>query len=197
MLVSPRLGSFFVLGALLVGEALAADAPFGADRCGTCTRCLDACPTGAFAGPRVLDATRCVSYLTIEGRGAIPEALREGVGDRVYGCDVCQSVCPFNVKFARALADDSPLAPREALGHKDARTLARELLGMTQEEFSAAFRGSPMKRAKLRGLKRSAAVVLGNVGTSEDIDVLTRALDDVEPLVREHAAWALARLGAR
>jgi epoxyqueuosine reductase len=144
----------------------------------------------------VLDATRCVSYLTIEQRGVIPEALRAGVGERVYGCDVCQSVCPFNVKFARALADDSPFAPREALGHKDARTVARELLGMTQEAFSAAFRGSPMKRAKLRGLKRNAAVVLGNVGTTDDVDVLKRTLDDPEPLVREHAAWALAQLGA-
>ena len=195
MLVSPRLGSFFVLGALLVGEALAADAPFGADRCGTCTRCLDACPTGAFAGPRVLDATRCVSYLTIEGRGAIAEALREGVGDRVYGCDVCQSVCPFNVKFARALADDSPFAPREALGHKDARTLARTLLGMSPSEFSDSFRGSPVKRAKLRGLKRNAAVVLGNVGSADDVPALVAALLDDEPLVRAHAAWALGRLG--
>jgi epoxyqueuosine reductase len=196
MLVSPRRGSFFVLGALLVGEALAPDAPFDADRCGTCTRCLDACPTGAFAAPRVLDATRCVSYLTIEQAGGVPEALREGVGARVYGCDVCQSVCPYNHKFARELADDSPFAAREALAGEDARTLARELLGMTQEEFSAAFRGSPMKRAKLRGLKRNAAVVLGNVGTVEDVPVLEQALDDPEPLVREHAAWALARLAS-
>jgi epoxyqueuosine reductase len=196
MLIDPARGSFFFLGALLVGEALAPDAPFAADRCGTCTRCLDACPTDAFVAPRVLDATRCVSYLTIEQRGGIPEALRASVGERLYGCDVCQSVCPFNVKFARALADDSPFAPREALGHKDARTVARELLGMTQEAFSAAFRGSPMKRAKLRGLKRNAAVVLGNVGTTDDVDVLKRTLDDPEPLVREHAAWALAQLGA-
>jgi epoxyqueuosine reductase len=107
-----------------------------------------------------------------------------------------QSVCPFNVKFARELADDSPFAAREALAGKDARTLARELLGMRQEEFSAAFKGSPMKRAKLRGLKRNAAVVLGNVGTVADVPVLEQALDDPEPLVREHAAWALARLGA-
>ena len=113
-----------------------------------------------------------------------------------YGCDECQDVCPYNIKFSRALAEDSPYAARKALGGKDARTLARELLGMTQPEFSAAFKGSPMKRAKLRGLKRNAAVVLGNVGTPDDVDVLTRALDDAEPLVREHAAWALARLRA-
>jgi epoxyqueuosine reductase len=104
-------------------------------------------------------------------------------------------VCPWNVRFARGLPEDSPYAAREVLGGRDARTLARELLGMSQEEFSAAFKGSPMKRAKLRGLQRNAAVVLGNVGTADDVDVLTRALDDPEPLVREHAAWALARLG--
>jgi epoxyqueuosine reductase len=105
-----------------------------------------------------------------------------------------QSVCPFNVKFAQEVAGESPFAPREALAGRDARTLARELLGMTQEEFSAAFRGSPMKRAKLRGLKRNAAVVLGNFGSEFDVDVLTRALGDPEPLVREHAAWALDQL---
>jgi epoxyqueuosine reductase len=104
-------------------------------------------------------------------------------------------VCPWNVRFARALPEDSPYAAREVLGRKDARALARELLGMTQEEFSAAFKGSPMKRAKLRGLKRNAAVVLGNVGTAEDVEVLTRAMEDDEPLVREHAAWALSQLG--
>ena len=162
-LVNPALGSFFFLGALLLGLELEPDAPFEADRCGRCTRCLDACPTGAFTGPRALDATRCVSYLTIEARGAIPEALRAGVGDRLYGCDVCQDVCPWNVRFSKELPNQSPYAAREALGGKDARTLAREILGMPQPEFSAAFKGSPMKRAKLRGLKRNAAVVLGNV----------------------------------
>jgi epoxyqueuosine reductase len=197
MLLNPSLGSFFFLGALLLDLELAPDAPFEADRCGTCTRCLDACPTGAFAGPRRLDATRCVSYLTIEAKGAIPEALREGVGDRLYGCDVCQDVCPWNVRFSKELPNDSPYRPREALAGKDARMLARELLGMTPAEFSAAFRGSPMKRAKLRGLKRNAAVVLGNVGTADDVDVLTCALDDEAPLVREHAAWALGRIASR
>lgn len=196
-LLHPRLGSFFFLGVLVLAAELPPSAPFEADRCGSCTRCLEACPTDAFVGPRVLDATRCVSYLTIEQRGEIPPELRAGVGDRLYGCDVCQSVCPWNVRFARGLPNDSPFAPRAALAGKDARQLAREVLGMTQGEFSAAFRGSPVKRAKLRGLKRNAAVVLGNVGTAEDADVLERALDDPEPLVREHAEWALRRLGAR
>jgi epoxyqueuosine reductase len=193
-LIHPERGSFHFLGALLLGLELEPDAPFEADRCGTCTRCLHACPTDAFVAPRVLDATRCISYLTIEVKDAIPEPLRAGVGDRAYGCDVCQTVCPWNVRFAKELPEDSPFKPREALAGKDARTLAREILAMDVEGYRAAFRGSPMKRAKLPAMKRNAAVVLGNVGTAEDVDVLTRALDDPEPLVREHAAWALARL---
>jgi epoxyqueuosine reductase len=195
-LINPRTGSFFFLGALLVALDLASDAPFESDRCGSCTRCLDACPTNALVAPRELDATRCISYLTIELKGAIPEELRAPLGDLVYGCDICQDVCPWNEKFATALPEGSPFAPRPALGGKDARTLARELLAMTQEEFSAAFSGSPMKRAKLRGLKRNAAVVLGNSGDVDHVAVLQHALEDREPLVREHAAWALGRLGA-
>ena len=194
MLINRRTGSFFFLGVLLLDLALEPDAPFETEHCGTCTRCLDACPTDALLEPGVLDARRCISYLTIELKGAIPRDLREKVGGLLYGCDICQDVCPFNIKFSRTLAEDSPYVAREALGGKDARTLARAILGMSQPEFSAAFRGSPMKRAKLRGLKRNAAVVLGNVGTADDVDVLARALDDPEPLVREHAAWALGRL---
>ena len=121
--------------------------------------------------------------------------MESGIAIRVYR-HVSQDVCPFNVKFAQELREPA-FAAREALAGKDARTLARDLLQLTQEEFSAAFKGSPMKRAKLRGLKRNAAVVLGNVGTHDDVDALTRALDDPEPLVREHAAWALGRLAAR
>ena len=120
--------------------------------------------------------------------------MESGIAIRVYR-HVSQDVCPFNVKFAQELREPA-FAAREALAGRDARSLAREILGMTQEEFSAAFRGSPMKRAKLRGLKRNAAVVLGNGGTADDVDVLTRALDDEEPLVREHAVWALGRLDA-
>ncbi|HKH91748.1 MAG TPA: tRNA epoxyqueuosine(34) reductase QueG [Gemmatimonadaceae bacterium] len=196
-LIHPERGSFFFLGALVVDLELKTDAPFEADRCGTCTRCIEACPTQAITAPRELDARRCISYLTIELREEVPIELREGIGDRVYGCDVCQDVCPWNVRFARYAPYGSPFEPRAAIAAKDARTLARELLAMSQEEFSAAFKNSPMKRAKLRGLKRNAAVVLGNVGTSDDVEVLTCALGDPEPLVREHAAWALARTAAR
>jgi epoxyqueuosine reductase len=192
-LVNPQRGSFFFLGALVLDAELVPDTPFEADRCGTCTRCIDACPTGAIVAPRKLDATKCISYLTIELKDDIPEALREKIGALLYGCDICQDVCPYNVKFAQELKGPE-LAPRESLAGKDARTLARDLLAMTQDELRAAFKGSPMKRAKLRGLKRNAAVVLGNVGTTEDMDVLTRALDDPEPLVREHVRWAFGRL---
>jgi epoxyqueuosine reductase len=197
MLINPRSGSFFFLGALLLDVELTPDTPFESEHCGLCTRCLDACPTDALLEPGVLDARRCISYLTIELKGEIPVELREAIGGLVYGCDICQDVCPWNIKFAKLLPDESPFAPREALGGKDARSLARDVLGMTREEFSRAFKGSPMKRAKLRGLKRNATVVLGNVGTADDTDVLTRSLDDEEPLVREHAAWALKRLSAR
>ena len=193
-LLSPAHGSFFFLGCLLVDLELEPDAPFEADRCGSCTRCIDACPTDALTAPRTLDARRCVSYLTIELRGAIPEALRPGLGELLYGCDVCQDVCPYNRKFAHELAEPA-FSPRAALVGRDARTLAREILGMSQPEFSAAFKGSPMKRAKLRGLKRNAAVVLGNVGSGDDVPVVAAGLGDPEPIVRGHAAWALGKIG--
>jgi epoxyqueuosine reductase len=173
-LVNPELGSFFFIGALLVDLDLETDAPFESDRCGTCTRCLDACPTDAFVAPRVLDATRCISYLTIEKKGEIPDELRQPVGGLIYGCDICQDVCPWNVRFSRKLKETA-FVPREALAGKDPQTLARDLMKMSQDEFSAAFKRSPMKRAKLSGLKRNAAVVLGNL-ESRDVDPLSVAL---------------------
>lgn len=193
-LINPQSGSFLFLASLFVEFPLEPDAPFEADRCGTCTRCLDACPTHALTSARVLDANLCISYLTIELREVIPEPLRAPIHDLLYGCDICQDVCPWNVRFANALPDNSPYAEREIVAGKDARTLARDILELTQEEFSRAFRNSPMKRAKLRGLKRNAAVVLGNIGTVDDVPVLERALDDREPLVHEHARWALNML---
>ena len=192
-LVNPDIGSFFFIGALLVDLELEADTPFEADRCGSCTRCLDVCPTNAFVAPRTLDATRCISYLTIEQKGAIPVELREKMGDLVYGCDICQDVCPWNVRFAQELKEPAFVA-REAIAGKDARTLARDLLAMDEGRFRDAFRSSPMKRAKLGGLKRNAAVVLGNLANPEDAPVLTAALQSPDPLVQAHAAWALGRI---
>jgi epoxyqueuosine reductase len=163
-LVNPRLGSFFFIGSLLVDLDLAPDSPFEADRCGSCTRCLDACPTNAFVEPRVLDAKKCISYLTIELKGEIPDGFHESIGTNIYGCDICQDVCPYNVKFARELQEPA-FAPRDAIRDKDAETLARELVVMGDEEFRTAFSRSPMKRAKRAGLARNAAVVLENVLT--------------------------------
>ncbi|MEO7180963.1 MAG: tRNA epoxyqueuosine(34) reductase QueG, partial [Gemmatimonadaceae bacterium] len=134
-LINPGRGSFFFLGALVLDLELAIDVPFEADRCGSCTRCIDACPTEAIVAPRELDARRCISYLTIELREEIPVEFREAIGELIYGCDICQEVCPYNVKFAQELKEPA-FAPREVLAGKDARTLARDLLTMTQEEFS-------------------------------------------------------------
>ena len=193
MLLNPGRGSFFFLGALVLDVDLVEDTPFEADRCGRCTRCIDACPTDALVAPRTLDATRCISYLTVELKGEMPEALRPLVGELIYGCDICQEVCPWNAKFARE--NHVPeFAPRAALASNDAQTIARELLAMSQAEFSLAFRGSPMKRAKRRGLARNAAVALGNVGTSADMPALETAVAHDEPLVRTHAQWALERV---
>jgi epoxyqueuosine reductase len=189
-LVNPRIGSFFFIGALLLELDLAPDTPFEADRCGTCTRCLDACPTDAFVEPRLLDATRCISYLTIELKGAIPEDLRAQMGTHIYGCDICQDVCPYNVKFAQELREPT-FSPLAEIGERDARSLAVELLAMDDDTFRTAFRKSPIKRPKRRGLARNAAVVLGNIGDERDAPVLARASNDPDPLVRQHAAWAL------
>ncbi|HEY6828825.1 MAG TPA: tRNA epoxyqueuosine(34) reductase QueG [Gemmatimonadaceae bacterium] len=162
MLISPRIGSFFFLGELLLDLELRPDVAFDGDRCGSCRRCLDACPTNAFTEPRVLDSTRCISYLTIELRGEIDTALRAAIGDRLYGCDICQEVCPWNRKFAQPLREEA-FRPRPTVAGEDAAALAHEFLEMSEEEFRIAFRGSPMKRAKLAGLKRNATIVIGNV----------------------------------
>ncbi|MCR4341652.1 MAG: tRNA epoxyqueuosine(34) reductase QueG [Gemmatimonadaceae bacterium] len=169
MLLNPEIGSFFFLGALLLDLELEPDAPFEADRCGTCTRCLDACPTDAFVAPRVLDATRCISYLTIELKTEIPSEFHGAIGENIYGCDICQDVCPWNVRFATD-AREPAFAARQGIAGKDARTLALQILGMDDATFRAAFRKSPMKRAKLQGLKRNAAVVLNNLSGFADTE---------------------------
>jgi epoxyqueuosine reductase len=165
MLINPKRGSFFFLGELLVDLELEPDVPFESDHCGTCRRCLDACPTGAIVAERVLDSTRCISYLTIELKGDIPAEFHGAMGGdgMVYGCDVCQDVCPWNEKFSSTLGEPA-FRPRAAIAGRDARTLAREILATDDEQFRVAFKGSPMKRAKLRGLQRNAAIVAANLG---------------------------------
>lgn len=167
MLINPRMGSFFFIGSLFLELDLVPDAPFDDEHCGTCTRCLDACPTQAFVEPGVMDARRCVSYLTIESRAAIPPEFQTAVGTHLYGCDVCQDVCPWNVRFASAPPSDGPLAPRRDFSATDATTdatrLAREILALDEPAYHERFRGSAMKRAKLSGLQRNAAVVLANI----------------------------------
>jgi epoxyqueuosine reductase len=195
-LINPGIGSFFFIGALLVDLELVPDTPFEHDRCGSCTRCLEACPTNAFVAPRELDATRCISYLTIEQRGAIPEELREAVGGNVYGCDICQDVCPWNVRFSSAL-HESAFAPRTVIAAKDARTLARDILVLDDEGYREAFRGSAMKRARLSGLKRNAAVALGNTGETDDSELLHEMTASEDPILSEHASWAIERIGVR
>ncbi len=157
MLINPAIGSFTFIGCLLTDLVLEADPPFEADRCGSCTRCLDACPTGALPEPRVLDANRCISYLTIESRSDIPEPLRAAVGDNLFGCDICQDVCPWNVKFARETSE-----PRFRPPSPDGRPRLESVETMNQAEFDAAFGHTAMERTRLDGLKRNARVVLEN-----------------------------------
>jgi epoxyqueuosine reductase len=192
MLIDPRAGSYFLLTALLTDFELPADAAVDVDHCGTCTACLDACPTGAFVAPRRLDATRCISALTIEERGTIDPALREGMGDWIFGCDVCQEVCPWN-RHAAGSAEPS-LQPRtDTDGSRDGTLSLAELLALDEEAFRRRFRGSPLLRAKRRGLLRSAAIALGNRPDPAGFAALAAAAADPDPAVRGAAAWALGR----
>lgn len=182
MLIHPRLGSFFFLGALLLDVPLAADAPFEKNHCGTCTRCLDACPTDAFPAPGWLDSRRCISYLTIEHRGAIDQALRPGLGEWIFGCDICQDVCPWNTKAplaAEALRDD--LVAPDLL----------ELLKITDTEFRRRFRGTAIYRTKRAGLVRNVALALGNRGDSAALPHLEALLDDPDPVIHDAVHWAI------
>lgn len=196
LLIQPRRGSYHFLGVLLLDVEVEPDEPFQSDHCGRCTRCLDGCPTGALLGrdqhgaPR-MDARRCISYLTIELKGPIPRELRPRIGNRIYGCDICQEVCPHNhPKFVQITSEEA-FWPRQ--GVHGAKLI--ELMGISQEEFSRRFKNSPVKRIKRRGLLRNVAVALGNWGSPEAVPVLAQALNDAEPLVRGHAAWALGRIG--
>ena len=188
-LLTAQVGSWLLLGALLTDLALTPDRPVERD-CGRCRLCLDACPTDAFPAPYVLDANRCISYLTIELRGPIPRDLRPLMGDHVFGCDVCQDVCPWN------RAERRPGWPEFAGGPDAARPPLADLLVLDDEAFRARLRRSPVWRTKRRGLLRNAAVALGNTGGTDDLPALATALRDAEPLVRAHAAWAIGRIGA-
>jgi epoxyqueuosine reductase len=191
MLLNKRLGSYFFIGALLTNLELACDPPHNTAHCGTCTACLDACPTQAFVAPGMLDARRCISYLTIEHRGDIPDDLRSGLGDWLFGCDVCQEVCPWNRK---APAVTEPLLQ----GRPDLEKVDLiELLGLSEEAFRHRFRGTALMRTKRRGLLRNAALVLANTGDAEALPALHRALDDPEPVVREAARWAIEQIVRR
>jgi epoxyqueuosine reductase len=187
-LISPKKGSWFFLGELFLSIPLTSDRPIR-DRCGKCDLCLKACPTGAFIGPYVLDARRCISYLTIELKGPIPRHLRPLVGNHIFGCDICQEICPYNVK-AQTTAENA-YAPRAGLYAPD----LIPFLALTNSEFRQRFRGSPILRAKRRGFLRNVAVALGNLRSPEAVPALIHALEDEEPLVRGHAAWALGRIG--
>jgi epoxyqueuosine reductase len=187
MLIDPRAGSSFFLTALLTDLDLPVSTPLEVDHCGTCTACLDACPTDAFVEPRVLDATRCISTLTIEDHGPVPPHLRSGIGDWVFGCDVCQEVCPWN-RHAPGSTEPA-FQPR---GNAATLDLV-ELLGLDEVAFRRRFKGSPLLRAKRHGLARSAAIALGNRPDPAAFPALVAALADAESIVREAAAWALER----
>lgn len=189
-LISPQRGSWFFLGELFVDLPLAYDRPMR-DRCGQCDLCLKTCPTNAFAGPYILDARRCISYLTIELKGAMPRHLRSLVGNHIFGCDICQEVCPYNVK-AQATAE-AAFGPRPGLFAPQ----LIPLLALTDAEFRQRFRGSPILRAKRRGFLRNVAVALGNLKSLEAVPALIASLDDAEPLVRGHAGWALGEIGSQ
>lgn len=189
MLLNKRIGSWFFLAALLTDVELEPDAPHVAQHCGTCTRCLDACPTEAFVAPYQLDARRCISYLTIEHRGAIPHELRSGMGEWLFGCDVCQDVCPWNHKAP--VSTEPAFQPVDDLHPVN----AIELLSLDEAGFRDRFGHTPLARPKRSGILRNAAIVLGNRGDSLAVPALTQVLDDSEPVIRGAVAWALGRIG--
>ena len=189
MLVDRKLGTWFFLGEILTTLDLPADKAQPA-RCGSCQRCISACPTGAITEPHRLDARRCISYLTIELKGSIPVELRPLIGDRIYGCDDCLDVCPWN-RFATA-SREMAFAAGPAVGMP-----LREYLALDEKTFRELFRHSPVKRIKRRGFLRNVCVALGNVGEEEDLPPLEKAANDPEPLIAEHAKWAVAQIQAR
>jgi epoxyqueuosine reductase len=186
-IINQKQGSWLFLGVILTSLDLAADIP-APDRCGSCTRCIDACPTEAFLGPYQLDSNRCISYLTIEKRGAIAEELREGMGRQVFGCDICQDVCPWNRKAPATAAPE--FQPRDEFVNPALDWLAQ----MSEEEFREKFRGSPVRRTKRGGLRRNAAIAMGNSGDRKFEPSLKQLAEDEDEAVSASAEWALDRL---
>lgn len=185
MLINPQAGSTFLLAEILLGIELEPDDPFRSDHCGTCTRCLNACPTQCILPNRTLDARRCISFLTIENKGEIPEDLREPMGQWAFGCDICQQVCPWN-RFAPPA--DPSLQPSIAL------PIRTEDLLLSSSEFNQRFKHSPIQRAKRRGYLRNLAVVVGNIGTENALPVLQQAAQDEEPLIKNQVEWAIQKI---
>ncbi len=194
MLIDPHLGSYLMLGELLTDLELPPDGPFVADRCGTCRRCLDACPTDAILDGRVVDARRCISYLTIELRGPIPLELRPALGGRVFGCDICQEVCPWNGEAATPARSPFEPVPGQATAPSGMIDWARALLGLSSDAFRSRYRGTAFARPGREGLLRNLAVGLGNVGGEQARPILERLAADDSPVVSEHARWSLSRL---
>jgi epoxyqueuosine reductase len=190
MLIDEKLGTWFFLAEILTTLELPVDEP-ARDRCGTCTRCIEACPTGAITAPHKLDARRCISYLTIELKGAIPLELRPLIGDRIFGCDDCLDACPWN-RFA-AVSRETAFSAQSSTSLFS----LRDCLALDETQFRNLFRNSPIKRIKRRGFLRNVCVALGNVGTGEDLPALERVAHDPEPLIAEHAAWAIERICER
>lgn len=188
MLINKRLGSFFFLGALLVDAPLKPDSPSETNHCGSCTACLDACPTQALVAPYTLDARRCISYLTIELRGPMPPEMRSQLGDWIFGCDICQDVCPWNRKSPVGQCPE--LRPRPDLEQLD----LYQLFFLSEEEFTRKFTGTPLMRARRDGLLRNAAMVLGNRKDPSAMPALRQGLNDPSPIVRQAAAWALGQI---
>jgi epoxyqueuosine reductase len=188
MLISRDSGSYFFLAALLINQKLEYDSPITTNHCGSCTACLDACPTDAFVKPHVLDATKCISYLTIEHRTDIPESLRKGMADWVFGCDVCQEVCPWN-RFATE-SDEPLFQPAESQNPLD----LIPLFDLDDDAFRLRFRKTPMWRSKRRGMLRNAAIALGNQQSSDALPALRKGLQDQEPLIQEACQWAIGQI---
>ena len=186
-IINQKIGSWLFLGVILTSLEITPNVP-APDRCGTCTRCIEACPTNAILAPYKLDSNRCISYLTIEKRGSIPEEQRAGMGRHVFGCDICQDVCPWNRKAPATTAPE--FSPREALVNPALDWLAE----MSSEEFRDTFRGSPIRRAKRSGLRRNAVIAIGNSGKREFLPLLEKLVLDEDLSLAESARWALARL---